>query len=350
MKKHSLKPISFPQAFTAGFIFISLLFIIFSGCKKEAIILKPIAAENRSADRSVLYESDGIVTVQTAILPPVTQQSFITNGQTSLAAFQIVSSQHIVIEDAYFSGEYPLIQYAYSEHVGVAVNHESGQMGLVGVGEVDGNGVTLPMQIFYHAVDSNTSGSTAQLNLSALLYRTNDEVYHTFSPINVVPAQPMCLVNNIPHIRFQNPENDTLKNGYKEIASITLTGDTGWILNALPLNLWSPFIGNISKSRLIVKHRGDKIATSAFIHLYPNSRVQTIINFEGGFAHEAGKKEIIKIFADVPETGIGGNPIITNMYPLNSFVWTDGLGALIPGSKNIQFFKQDTGQSTFEQQ
>jgi hypothetical protein len=349
MKNHFFRAGLFLQNFKIIFISISLL-IIFQRCKKEGIISKPVTAEKGLADKSVLFESDGIITVETNILPPVTQQTFITNGCTSAASFQIVSSQHIVIEDAYFSAEYPLIQYAYSPHIGVAVNHDSGQMGLVGVGEADENGISIPMEIFYTAVDSNTSGSVARLNLTGLLYRTDDEVYHSFSPINAVPAQPMCLVNNIPHILFQNPGSDSLNNGYKEIAEIKLTGDTDWILNALPLNLWSPFIANIPSSKLIVKSHGSKIASSDLLQLDPNSRVQTVINFPDGFKHAAGKKELLKIFADVTETGIGGNPIITNMYPLNSFAWTDGSGALISGEKNVQFFKQNTGQSTFQQQ
>ncbi|MEO8710694.1 MAG: hypothetical protein ABI405_01160 [Parafilimonas sp.] len=350
MKNYFFKARVFLQNITRIFIFISLFLLLFQGCKKEEIISKPIAAEKTSADKSVLFESDGIVTVETNILPPVTQQTFITNGNTSSASYQIVSSQHIVIEDAYFSAEYPLIQYAYSPHIGVAVNHASGQMGLVGIGEVDGNGFTMPMQIFYNAVDNSTSGSIARLNLTGLLYRTDDEVYHSFSPINVVPAQPMCLVNNIPHLVFQNPENDSINNGYKEIAEIKLSGDTDWTLNALPLNLWSPYLAHIPKSRLTVKSNGSKIATSDMIQLDANSRMQTAINFIGGFKHKAGKKEILRIFADAPEIGIGGNPIFINMYPLNSFAWTDGLGALMPGEKNVQFFKQNTGQSTFQQQ
>ena len=347
MKNHFFKAGLFLQNFKIIFISISLL-IIFQGCKKEGII-SHVTAEKGLADKSVLFESDGIITVETNILPPVTQQTFIINGCTSTASFQIVSSQHIVIEDAYFSAEYPLIQYAYSPHIGVAVNHASGQMGLVGVGEADGNGITIPMEIFYTTVDSSTSGSVARLNLTGLLYRTDDEIYHSFSPINAVPAQPMCLVNNIPHILFQDPESDSLNNGYKEIAEIKLTGDTDWILNALPLNLWSPYFANIPKSRLTIKYRGSKIATSDPIQLDPNSRVQTVINFPDGFKHTAGKKELLKIFANAPETGTGGNSIITNMYPLNSFAWTDRSGALIPGEKNVQFFKQNTGQSTFQQ-
>jgi hypothetical protein len=58
----------------------------------------------------------------------------------------------------------------------------------------------------------------------------------------------------------------------------------------------------------------------------------------------AGEKEIIKIYAPVA----GFYPlIVTTLLPLSSFVWTDALGAKIPGAKNNKFFKEQTGKSIF---
>jgi hypothetical protein len=198
-------------------------------------------------------------------------------------------------------------------------------------------------------VDIDTSGSIATLNLTALQYKTDDGIYHSFNAANVVASQPMCIVNNIPKILLENPEDKTLENGYKQIAKIALTGDAAWTLNALPLNLWSPFLRIIPESKLIVKSKGDTVTESNIIQLNGNSRIDTVINFESGFEHTAGAKEYLNIFAQTPYIGKPGNPIITNMYPLSSFVWTDGLGKKIPGDKNVFFFKNETGQSTYDE-
>jgi hypothetical protein len=302
-----------------------------------------------SLAKSTPIETDGIVAVAANILPPATLQTFIANGGTSSAVFQIISPQHIVIENAYFSGEYPLIQYITCKDIGVAVNQPSGQMGLVGAGVVDKQGIKLSLSVFYSTVDINTSGSVATLNLTALQYVTDDQIYHAFNATNIVASQAMCIVNNIPKILFENPEDKTLDNGYKQIAKIALTGDAGWTLNALPLDLWSPFLRIIPESKLIIKNQGDKVAESDVIQLNGNSRIGTVIHFEGGFTHVPGTKEYLNIFAKTPHIGKPGNPIITNMYPLSSFVWTDGLGKQIPGDKNVLFFKSETGQSTYDE-
>jgi hypothetical protein len=305
--------------------------------------------EKSSLAKSTPIETDGIVAVAASILPPSTQQSFIVNGGASTAVFQIISPEHILIENAYFTGEYPLIQYITSKDIGVAVNQPSGQMGLTGVSAVDKNGIKLNLSVFYNTVDIDTSGSVATLNLTALQYKTDDEMYHAFNTTNAVSSQAMCIVNNIPKIVFENPEDKTLENGYKQIVKIALTGEATWTLNALPLNLWSPFLRVIPESKLIIKNQGNKVAESDAIELNSNSRTQTVINFEGGFTHVPGTKEYLNIFAQTPYIGKPGNPIITNMYPLSSFVWTDGLGKKIPGDKNVLFFKSETGQSTYDE-
>jgi len=307
------------------------------------------AVEYSAAITSTSFETDGIVSVAASILPPAMQQSFVENGKSGKVVFAIVSARNIVIENAYFTGDYPLIQYITAKDIGVAVNQPSGQMGLIGVGNVDDQGIKLELDVFYNTVDINTSGSVGILNLTALQYKTDEGMYHAFNPVTAIAAQPMCVVNNIPGISFNNPDDDTLNNGYKQIAKIALTGGSGWNLNELPLTLGSPFLRVISKSKLIVKHKGDKVAVSDEIQLDQNSRIQTVIKFEGGFKNVAGEKEILKIYADTPAIGKPGNPIITNMYPLSSFVWLDGLGVKIPGNKNVSFFKNETGISVYDE-
>ena len=96
---------------------------------------------------------------------------------------------------------------------------------------------------------------------------------------------------------------------------------------------------------MIVRSNGHEIlTTSTAIQLDAGSTAQTVINFTGGFHHEAGKTEILKIFGKA--TGPKG--IFTNLFPLSSLKWKDGLGVLIPGAKNGKFFKEDTGQSVFD--
>ncbi|HEX5154067.1 MAG TPA: hypothetical protein VFW07_21620 [Parafilimonas sp.] len=302
-----------------------------------------------SAITSTSFETDGIVSAAASILPPAMQQSFVENGKSAKVVFAIVSARNIVIENAYFKAEYPLIQYITAQDIGVAVNQPSGQMGLIGVGNVDDQGIKLELDVFYNTVDINTSGSVGTLHLTALQYKTDEGMYHAFNPVAPIAAQPMCIVNNIPGIFFNNPDDDTLNNGYKQIAKIVLTGGAGWKLNALPLTLGSPFLREILKSKLIVRYKSDKVAVSDEIQLDQNSRIQTVIKFEGGFKHIAGGKEILKIYADTPEIGKPGNPIITNMYPLSSFVWKDGLGVKIPGDKNLLYFKSKTGQSVYDE-
>jgi hypothetical protein len=153
----------------------------------------------------------------------------------------------------------------------------------------------------------------------------------------------------MPHILFQDPDNDTLQNGFKQIIKIQLTGDTAWSLKKLPLNLWSPYLRTIPQSKLIVKYKGDKIAVSDPIQLNPNSRIETVISFDNRFKHVAGETEILKIYAKTPYLGKKGNTIFTIMYPLSSLVWVDGLGAKMGGDKNAMFFKEETGDATYDE-
>ena len=320
--------------------FFSFLFFLLS-CKKDPVVKSGIV----SAHTNSLSKTDGIITVQTGILPPVTQQCFIPNGGTSITEFQIISSQHILLYNLYFSATYPHIQYITLKNFGVS--NVGGNIEFNGGGEIAaGAGTSLMVQVHYNNADSNISGTIAQLNLTSIIYRTDDEQYHSFFPEYAGKAQPMCIVNNIPNIVFRDPLSDSLHNGFKEIAEIKLTGDTDWTFNTLPLNFWSPYDAAIPKSKLIVKNRGITLSTlTDSVSLQPGCSAQTLINFTGGFHHTAGATDILKIFAPVKSTGF--NLITTTMSPLNSMVWTDDLGVKITGVKNDRFFKQQTGQSNY---
>jgi len=155
----------------------------------------------------------------------------------------------------------------------------------------------------------------------------------------------MCLVNNVPHMSFQNPLFDTLRNGYTGIAEVKLTGDTNWVLNKLPLNFAS-FTAAVLKCKLIVKCKGKTVTTkSDSVQVDYGWTGQTTIQFVGGFTHQAGNSEILKIYAAVAPRGGTPRILTTRLSPLDKLEWIDGLGKILPGSKNAKFFKEPTGQS-----
>lgn len=320
-----------------------VLLIFFNACKKDSL---PANKSNVvSATDNSLSKTDGIITVQTGILPPVTPQTFITNGNASTAEFQIVSSKHIFVYQLFFSATYPFIQSISVENIGIQPN----ALGIItynGSGPVinAGTGVALRAQLFYQHVDSSTSGKTAQLKLTHIVYRTDDEVYHDFYPDNAGKANQMCLVNNIPHISFQDPEEHVLYNGFKQIAVIKLQGDTAWRLSNLPLHFASLYSGFIPKSSLIIQHNGKTIARSDSVLLKAGSTAETVIHFEDEFKHIAGKTEALKVYA--PVKGFY-DVVVTSMSPLTALTWRDNFNTLIPGSKNDKFYKEQTGASNF---
>jgi hypothetical protein len=332
--------------FQRNLLLVFSLGIFLFSCKKDFTPEKAVSASSNDA-----FVTDNLVTIESSITSTVTPQSFIANGSTSQAAFQITASQYVKLTEGFFSGTYPAIQYITSPNIGVAVSH-NGQMGLVGLGILSaGTGITLPVEVNYAPVDSSTSGTVAQLSFTGISYTTNDGIDHDFTPKTPIKAQSMCLVNNIPHILLDTPTNSSLANNYHQIARIILTGDTSWILNSLPLTLWAQYNANIPLSKLIVKNGGNTLTTtSQSIQLGTNSRAQTVINFSGGFTHPAGSRQILNVYAKTPTIGSGINQIITTVNPLSSFVWTDGLGVKIPGSKNNQYYKEQTGQVSFYQQ
>ena len=71
--------------------------------------------------------------------------------------------------------------------------------------------------------------------------------------------------------------------------------------------------------------------------------------YGSGFKHVPGKAETINIFAKTPKLGYLGSTIFTIMWPLSSLNWVDGLGKNIPGDKDSLYFKEETGQSTYDE-
>jgi len=136
-----------------NFIFTFLIIVTIFSCKKEETASRLNAAEKSAVTESTSFQTDGIIAVEASILPPASRETFISNGSSSKAVFQIVSSQVVTIENAYLAGPYPTIQYVTAKDIGVAVNHESGQMGLIGVGTVDEKGMRLVLDVFYNTVD-----------------------------------------------------------------------------------------------------------------------------------------------------------------------------------------------------
>jgi len=335
---------AFIPKITGNFTLIIILVLCFAACKKDAVETYTNKVSAFSSDSA---KSDGVITVQTGILPPVTQQSFIYNGNSSTTEFQITSTKHIFLYDMYFTATCPFIEYITIKNYGVG--NVNGNMEFNGGGDIAaGSGASFIVQVHYENVDSSTSGTVAQLCLTNIIYRTDDNVYHSFYAENAGKAKPMCLVNNAAHIIFQDPSSTEVINGCREIAEVKLTGDTGWTLNSLPINILSPYDAAIPKTKLMIKNQDQTINTkSDSIILEAGQNVQTVINFARGFNHIAGQTEVLKIYAHV--VGSGYNTLVTTMSPLNSLIWTDGLRMKLTGAKNNRFFKQPSGQSNFSQ-
>ena len=332
-----MKIIHYPNCFI-------ITIILLTACKKD---IQPEKQKNNiiTASNLSLSKTDGIITVQTGILPPVTPQTFVTNGSASTSEFQIVTSKRIFIYQLFFSATYPLIQSISITNLGSQPN-ALGTVTYNGSGPVinAGEGIALRAELFYQHVDSGVSGKTAQLKLTHIVYRTDDELYHDFYPGNAGKANMMCLVNNIPHISFQDPEQHVLYNGFKQIAVIKLQGDTGWSLINLPLHFASPYSGIIPKSSLIIQQHGKTITRSDSVYLRAGYTAETVIHFENEVKHIAGKTETLKVYA--PVQGFY-DIVITSMSPAAAFTWKDGFTTVIPGSKNDKFFKEQTGVSNF---
>ena len=92
-----------------NFIFTFLIIVTIFSCKKEETASRLNAAEKSAVTESTSFQTDGIIAVEASILPPASRETFISNGSSSKAVFQIVSSQVVTIENAYLAGPYPTI-------------------------------------------------------------------------------------------------------------------------------------------------------------------------------------------------------------------------------------------------
>ena len=322
-------------------IIIMLAVFLLTACKKEDLPVSKVTASEKSD-----VASDGIVSVQAGILG-ATQQTFIPNGSTSKAVFQVVSSQHILLESGSFGATYPFIEYLVPDISSAFPNNGGTCSGNFLVFLSGNSGIAITTEQHYLDVDNSTSGAVVHLNFQSLTYRTDDELYHQLYIGNKIKAQDMCLVFNVPHLQFRNPPFDTLQNGLTEIAELKLTGDTNWVLNKLPLNFAS-FSTEILRCKLLVKYKGKNVSTkSDSVQVDYGGTGQTTIQFIGGFKHTAGASEILKIYAPIDKSGGPHRILRTRLFPLDGFEWVDGVGAILPGTKNAKFFKEPTGQSEF---
>jgi len=337
-----MKSLYYSNLFRSYAIVAALTLLFFWSCKKEDLPVSRVTASEKSD-----VASDGIVSVQASILG-ATQQTFIPNGNISKAVFEVISSQHILVESGSFGATYPFIEYLVPDPSFPFTNYGGTCSGNFLFFLSAGEGIAMGTEQHYLTVDSSTSGTVVHLNFQSLTYRTDDELYHQLYMGNKIKAQDMCLVYNVPHLQFRNPPFDTLQNGYFEIAEIKLTGDTGWVLNKLPLNFAS-FSTEILKCKLLVKYKGKNVSTkSDSVHVDYGGTGQTTIQFTGGFKHTAGASEILKIYAPIDKNGGPHRILRTRLFPLNGFEWEDGIGAVLPGTKNAKFFKEPTGQSEFD--
>lgn len=328
---------------------IFLIFLIaFSACKKESNWPEN-SVNSASAQNVVSGKSFGILNISTGILPPVTQKCFIANGDSSIAEFQVTATRLILLRRMDFAAP-SLVQSSYISSVyNYKVYNDTGVMTYY----IDkyikpGSGADLFMQVFYNAVNENNSGTTARITLTHVTYVTmNDNVEHDLYLDSYIKTAPMCLVANKPGITFQNPPVSVLDNGYKEIIQVKLTGDSNWILNALPISVFAPknYSGYIPACRLIVQNNSETIITKSDSLSVPAAGIgHTVIHFTNGFQHKAGHNQILKIYA--PVNGTTAN-FVSSMNPYNSLIWTDGLNTKINGKLNNQYFKDDTGFSSF---
>jgi len=307
--------------------------ILFS-CKKD------VQSNDKLSTSTVSnFATDGVVTVQVSILPPVTPQTFIPNipgGNTSTAAFDVSASKLVFIDYFHMTATYPAILA-----IGGVANRNGETPVPINFQIFGGQSYTIPIYILYNNVTSTTSPTVTGCKLNTLDYHTADNIDHAVTvnkPSGM--AFSMCLVNNVAHVAFQDPPNyKVLANGTVELAEVKLTGDTSWTLNSLPLNFYfSEFSYGNFPTKILVKHNGANIAMdSVFDH-------GVVAHFKGGFKHGAGKNEILKIYGYNMSVNVHGF-FVTEMGDLNGFVWRDGFGGFISGKLNAQFYKEQTGAS-----
>ena len=316
--------------------FTVLLLLILPGCKKDIPPTGKLASGVVSD-----YSSDGVLTVQVSIFPPVTPQTFIPNapgGNASFTAYDLIASKLVYIDDFSVKASYPSIFI-----IGGVPNTHTETAIPINTQMFSSQPHTIPIGILYKNVDATTTPTITTCRLKAVHYHTSDFISHTLTVDKISgSAFSMCLVNNVAHMKFQNPARyKVLDNGYVEIAEIVLTGDTGWTLKSLPLNYYfSDFSEGNYPTKIVAKCNGTSVGVATIL-----SGHSATICFKPGFKHVAGRSEILKIYGDHISLNRGGF-FITEMGDLNGLIWKDGLGGLISGDLNAQFYKEQNGSSS----
>jgi hypothetical protein len=313
--------------------------LLLFGCKKEELTSNKISSDNVSD-----YATNGVVTAQVSIAPPVTQQTFIPNapnGNQSTIAIDISSTKHTVVDNLTFVGSDPQL---------AAVNghpYDYGT-GFITVSAEIKAGTTLnqPLTLTYHNVTDSSSPFVTSFVFKQVEYHVLAVGTEQYNQLDVDSASgstfSMCLVNNVAHLQFRNPPAyKKLSNGYVEIARIALTGDTSFTLNALPLHFYYDDFGSRGNfpDRINVAYNGAQIAVAPV-----TSNHQSTIQFANGFKHIAGKTEVFRIFGHNFSFNPPGH-FYTEMGDLNNLVWKDGLGGLITGDLNSKYYKEQPGTS-----
>ena len=337
-----------PPSTTNPAIAFSLFLLLFSAaCKKNTAIVSTKVSSSVAGDSLVI--KDAGITVKTGILPPVTQKTFIPNGDSSVAEFQVIASKLILLRRMDFSAPSLISSSRISSIYDYKILNDTGMMTYF----IDrylqpGAGADLIMDIFYKNVNKINSGSVAQVSLTGISYvSSEDNMEHYITLAKPVKTDPMCLVRNKPGILFQNPSGSVLGNGFKEIIQVKLTGDFRWTLIDLPLSISAShdYNGSVSKCKLAVKNENEVLETeSDSIYVPSESTGKTVIHFSKAFQHAAGDTEILKIYAPVSGTLVS---LISTMNPYNALVWKDALGTKINGQQNDRFFKEITNFSSF---
>ncbi|MBV9960770.1 MAG: hypothetical protein JO072_00865 [Parafilimonas sp.] len=311
-------------------VLISLLLTITAACKKEINNYSKINAGNVSD-----YATNNVIAVQSGILKPATPSQFIANGNTSTAVFQISSTKHIWIDQMNFEVTYPAVQ-SINNYIVWPGGYYWFNPGI----EIQQNGnANYNAVIQYNPVDSSTSGTIAQIKLHTVEYYDtyNNQYYFDFNPDSTANVSfPMCLVNNIPHIKFTDPPhfNPSSDTAWVEISEVKLTGDSAWTLNKLPI--FEHMYAGVAPAKLMAKYQGTKVAN--------DTKQPGVLKFSHPFQHKAGETETLKIFGYKPFVYMGGSLVIS-IGDLSNFEWKDGVGKLVSGSLNQQFFKSQTGTS-----
>ncbi|WP_143075854.1 hypothetical protein [Parafilimonas terrae] len=324
-----------------------LLFLFSASCKKNTAITSTRVNSTITGD-SIVIKNAGI-TIKTGILPPVTQKTFIPNGDSSVAEFQVIASKLILLRRMDFSAPSLILSSRISSIYDYKIHNDTGVMTYF----IDrylqpGSGADLIMDIFYKNINKINSGSVAQVSLTGISYVTSeDNMEHYISLPRPVKTEPMCLVRNKPGIMFQNPSGAVLENGFREIMQVKLTGDLKWTLVNLPLSISAShdYNGAVSKCKLIVKNKNEILETeSDSVYVPSESTGNTVIHFSKAFQHAAGDTETLKIYAPVSGTLVS---LISTMNPYKALVWKDALGTKINGQQNDRFFKEITNFSSF---